>query len=164
MKIAIAVANGTAGVMLAFCGLAAQAQILKCVGKDGKIEFATQCPAGTKQQDTGVKNKPAPAAPAAKGDSAKGAAPQTLADRDAEFRKRQTDQKDAATKSEQQATDTQDKQRACDAARGNLQALKDRQRMYRIDPKTGERVNYDEMDYVRELPVVEKQVAQNCKA
>lgn len=164
MKIAVAVTNGTAGMLLAFCAFGAQAQILKCVGKDGKIEFATQCPAGTKQQDTGVKNKPVTPAPVAKGDSAKGAAPQTLADRDAEFRKRQADQKDAAAKSDQKSADTQDKQRACESARGNLQALKDRQRMYRIDPKTGERVNYDEMDYVRELPVVEKQVAQNCKA
>jgi len=156
MKIAIV----TTGVLMMVSGAMAQAQILKCVGRDGKIEFATSCPPGTKQQDTGVSNKPV-AAPAAKGDAAK--AP-TLADRDAEFRKRQAEQKDAATKADQQASESQDKQRACESARANLQALKDRQRMYRVDPKSGERVNYDEMDYVRELPVVERQVAQNCKA
>jgi Domain of unknown function (DUF4124) len=156
MKMAIVIT----GALFALGSAAAQAQILRCVGKDGKIEFATSCPPGTKQQDTGVKNKPAPTpAPAAK--DTKGAP--SLADRDAEFRKRQTEQKDATTKSEQQATETQDKQRACESAQSTLQSLKNRQRMFRTDPKTGERVMYDEMDYVRELPAVEKQVAQSCK-
>ncbi len=146
---------------------AAQAQILKCVGKDGKIEFATACPAGTKQQDTGVSNKPA-AAPAAKGEAAgkEGAAKgaPTLADRDAEFRKRQADQKEAAAKAEQKNAQTQEQQQACTAARANLQALKDRQRMYRVDPATGQRMNFEEEDYLRESAAAERQIAQSCKS
>lgn len=169
MKIAIV----TSSVLMVVFSVAAQAQILKCVGKDGKIEFATSCPANTKQLETGVANKPAAAPAAAKEgaagkentkDAAKGAAPQSLADRDAEFRKRQSEQKDTAAKSEKSATETADQKRACDSAKANLQALKDRQRMFRADPKTGERVNYDEADYVRETPVTERLVAQNCKA
>lgn len=165
MRIAIV----TGGMLMLVCSVAAQAQILKCVGKDGKIEFATACPAGTKQQVTGVSNKPV-AVPAAKGDAVgkdgagKGAAAPTLADRDAEFRKRQADQKEAATKADQKSAESQEKDRACDAAKGQLQALKDRQRMYRTDPKTGERVGYEEADYARELGVTERQVSQNCKA
>ncbi len=157
-------AIGTIAILMVVCSVAAQAQILKCVGRDGKIEFATSCPAGTKQQDTGVSNKPVATPPAAKGGETKSTAPQSLADRDAEFRKRQADQKDAAAKSDQKASESTERQRACDSAKGNLQALKDRQRMYRMDPKTGERVVYEEMDYVRELPVVERQVSENCKA
>jgi Domain of unknown function (DUF4124) len=38
------------GMLMLVSSLAAQAQILKCVDKNGKIEFATSCPGGTKQQ------------------------------------------------------------------------------------------------------------------
>src|SRR5690348_12996017 len=56
MKLAI----GTIGMLLLMSNMASQAQILKCVGRDGKIEFASSCPPGTKQSETGVSNKPAP--------------------------------------------------------------------------------------------------------
>ena len=168
------VTSALAGLLLSVTVLAAstsvaQAQIMKCVGKDGKIEFATACPAGTKQQDTGVTSKPA-AAPAAKSDGkaaakdADKAAPKSLADRDAEFRKRQTEQKDADTKAAQAATETAERQRACQSAQANLAALKNRQRIVQIDPVTGQRAFYDEADYQRELPVTERRIAENCKS
>jgi hypothetical protein len=171
MKIAIV----TTGMLMLASSMAAHAQILKCVSKDGKIEFATACPAGTKQQDTGVGNKPAAAPPAAKGETAgkegaagkeaasKGGTP-SLADRDAEFRKRQADQKEAAAKAEQKTAESQDQQRACEAAKGNLVGLQSRQRMIRVDPKTGERINFEEADYLREIGTAERQIAQNCKS
>ncbi len=138
----------------------AQAQIMKCVGKDGRVEFAATCPPGTQQQSTGVSTtKPAPA-PAAAKDSA---APKSLADRDAEFRKRQADQKAAEEKTAQKSAQDAERQRACQSAQSNLQALKSRQRLYRTDPKTGERVFYEEADYLRELPLTERNVADYCK-
>ena len=172
MKIALttvttAAALFTAGLLLVAGG--AQAQIMKCVGKDGKIEFASSCPSGTKQLETCVGNKPAAApAPAAKSDGketakAKPDAPKSLADRDAEFRKRQTDQKEAETKAAQKTTEDTDRQRACQSAQSNMQAIKGRQRMSRTDPKTGERVIYEEADYQREAAITERQVAENCK-
>jgi len=170
MKSANAKVIIVAGLVLAGASLTAQAQIMKCVGKDGRIEFASNCPPGTKQQDTGVGNKPAPApAPAASKENPKdakenAAAPKSLADRDAEFRKRQAGQKEADTKAAQKTAEDTERQRTCQAARSNLQALKDRQRMYRSDPKTGERVAYEDADYQRELPVTERLVAENCKA
>ena len=147
---------------------AVHAQIMKCVGKDGKIEFAASCPSGTKQQETGVVNKPAAAPAAAKSDGKdagkdKGT-PKSLADRDAESRKRQADQKDADTKAAQIATDNADRQRACQSAQANLAALKNRQRMSRTDPKTGERIVYEEADYQRELPITERLATENCKS
>lgn len=140
--------------------LAAHAQIMKCVGKDGRIEFASACPPGTKQSDTGVSNKPAAAAPAAKGDKG---TPSSLAEREAEFRKRQTAQQDNSAKAEQTAQENADRKRACESAQSNLQAIKAKQRMFRIDPKTGERTVYEDADYARELPVAERQAAENCK-
>ncbi len=156
---------------LALAVSAAQAQIMKCVAKDGKIEYATSCPSGTQQQSTGVTNKPVATPAAAKPDSqpgTKGAskdkgAPKSLADRDAEFRKRQSDQNTAEVNATQTATDNADRQRACHSAQANLMALKNRQRMTRTDPKTGERSVYEEADYQRELPLTERLVAENCK-
>ena len=160
--------SGLVMTLLTIASGTVQAQIMKCVGKDGRIEYAAACPAGAKQQDTGVINKPAPApAPAAKSDGKPDdkdkAGPKTTADRDAEFRKRQTDQQDAATKAAQKTTETADRQRACQSAQANLQALRNRQRMIRTDPKTGERVVYDDADYQRELPITERLAEENCK-
>ena len=160
-----------AALSLAAAAIGAQAQIMKCVGKDGKIEFASSCPSGTKQLDTGVGSKPAAGAapaPAAKsdgkdGDKDKSAAPKSLADRDAEFRKRQAEQKAAETKAAQKTTETEDQQRACRSAQANLQALKNRQRMFSTDPRTGERVVFEEADYQRETAITERLAAENCK-
>ena len=168
MKIVI-VAGLIAGSLWAATSITAQAQIMKCVGKDGKIEFASSCPSGTKQQDTGVANKPA-AAPTAKADgkdASKGKdkeAPKSLADRDAEFRKRQADQKDMATKDAQKATDNEERQRACQSAQSSLVTLKNRQRMFRTDPKTGARAAYEDADYERETAFAERIAAENCKS
>jgi Domain of unknown function (DUF4124) len=163
------------GLMLTGGALSAHAQILKCVGKDGRVEFAQNCPPGTKQQDAGVRSSPAPAAKSeaksdgksdAKADAkadAKGSTPKSLADRDAEFRKRQAEQKEADTKAAQAKADEAERQRVCQSAQSNVRALKDRQRMYRSDPKTGERVVLEEADYVREQAVAERVAAENCK-
>ena len=187
MKIITALA-GTA--LMAVCA-GAQAQIMKCVGKDGRVEFATSCPQGTTEQITGVSSKPAAPPPAkdekgaSKGvdngadkgaskatdkgadkGSAKGAdkgAPKSLADREAESKKRQAEQQAAAAKSDKEAQDKANRQRACEGAQSNVAALKSRQRNFRVDPKTGERVVYEEADYVREQQLAQQQVADYCK-
>lgn len=158
----------------------AQAQIVKCVGKDGKIEFASSCPPGTKQQDTGVPNKPVPAAAPAKdekgdkGDKggkgadkgAKGAdksAPKSLAERDAESRKNQKEKAEADAKAEKSLADDTRRKQACDDARSHLKRLQDRSRTTRTDPKTGERVFFEEQDFVRETRNAEQSIADNCK-
>lgn len=160
----------------------AQAQILKCVGKDGKIEFATSCPPGTKQQDTGVSSsRPAPA-PAKDEKGEKGAAKgadkgakgndkaaekpdsqKTLAEKDADYRKRQAAQTEAAAKAEKSAAEDARRREACENSRGYLKRLQERQRTTRTDPKTGERVFYEEQDFVRETSVAERSIAENCK-
>ena len=38
-----------------------------------------------------------------------------------------------------------------------------RQRMFTVDPRTGERVMFEEADYQRELSVTERLAAENCK-
>ena len=194
MRIAII----SSGMLMLLSSVAAQAQILKCVDRNGKIEFATACPPGTKQQDTGVGSRPVAPPPAAKSDAAgkdaaakgepaatsapapgkddkgakgtkgaeKGAdkgAPKSLADREAESRKRQTEQAEAAAKAEKTAADDARRKQACGDAQSYLKRLQDRQRTTRTDPKTGERVFFDEADFVRETAAAERSIAENCK-
>lgn len=150
------------GVVLLASSVAAQAQILKCVGKDGKIEFATACAPGTKQQDTGVSSRPAPTPPPAK-DAKGGDAPKSLSEREADFKKRQSEKAEADAKSQKTAAEDAQRQRACADSQSYLKSLQDRQRIRKTDPKTGERVFYEEDDYVRETAVAQKNVADNCK-
>ena len=35
---------------------AAHGQLLKCTGKDGRVEYATECPPGAQEQQTGIKS------------------------------------------------------------------------------------------------------------
>jgi hypothetical protein len=171
-------------IILLTLSATAHAQILKCVSKNGKIEFATSCPAGTKQQNTGVSSsRPAPA-PAKdeigakdgkdgkgtdKGTSkdakstAKPDAHKSLAEKDAEFRKRKKVESEAAAKAEKAAADNARSKVACENARSYLKRLQERQRTSRTDPKTGERVFFEEADYVRETAAAERSVAENCK-
>lgn len=145
----------------------AQAQILKCVGKDGKIEFATACPPGTTQQSTGVSSKPAPVpAKAEKGaekaaDKASG--PKTLAEQDAEFRKRQKEKAEEDAKLEKTTADDARRKQACEVSQSQLKQLQSRQRWARTDPKTGERVFLEEDGYIKEIAIVERQISENCK-
>ena len=62
-----------------------------------------------------------------------------------------------------EAQDRANRKQACDGAQSNLQAIRSRQRMFRIDPRTGERAAYEEADYVREQQAAERQIADYCK-
>jgi Domain of unknown function (DUF4124) len=171
----IYVSTCLAGLLMA--ATAAQAQIVKCVGKDGKIEFASSCPSGTKQMETGVTSKPAPVptqdakAGDAKagdtkaadkgGDAKKG--PPTLAEREADYKKRQTEKAAADEKTAKSATDDARSRRACTDAQSYLKRLQERQRIVNVDPKTGERVYLNDADYPREMAVAQQSVSENCK-
>lgn len=136
---------------------AAHAQLLKCTSKDGKVEYASQCPPGTRAQDTGIKSAPA-AAPSGS------AGPQkSIAERDAEFRKRQMEKQEAEAKQAKKGAFEAQQQRACDDARAYLKSLEDRNRVVRTDPKTGERIYLEEADYVSEVAAARRSIQENCK-
>jgi Domain of unknown function (DUF4124) len=143
--------------VLTLAVLPAQAQMLKCIGKDGKVEYAAQCPPGTKPQDTGIRNDPAKAAPAA--------APQqkSVAERDADFKKRQTEGAEARQKEEAKAKEVAAKREDCDRAQVYLKSLQDGQRIAAVDPKTGERVFVDDASRPAEIAKAQRTVDSNCK-
>lgn len=132
----------------------ASGQVLKCIRPDGSTEFASVCPPGSTVQQTGIRNNPsASPAPAAK----------SVAEQDAEFRKRRTDQDEARAKAEKEAAQAAQRKRACGDARAYLASLQARNRVVRTDPKTGERVYLDDAGYEKEIIAAQASVVSNCK-
>ncbi len=132
----------------------AHAQIMKCVGAGGKIEFAAACPPGTKAESTGIRNNPAAAS----------ASPQkTLAERDADFKKRQLEQKDASKKGEEKNQETADRKQNCETAQTYLRSLQSGARIGKTDPATGERVFMEDSDRAAEMARAQRAADTNCK-
>ena len=142
-------------ILVLFSG-AAYGQLFKCIDKSGRVEYASVCPPGTKEEQTGIRNTTS--------SGASPAAPQkSLAERDAEFRKRQIEQQEAQAKDQKKAAQDQERQRACEQARSYLKSLQERNRVAKTDPKTGERVYLEEEDYARETVTAQDSVNANCK-
>ena len=134
-------------------GYAGAAQVNRCVDASGKVVgYASECPAGTKAEQTSIKNAPAAAATPQK----------SLAERDADFRKRQIEKQEAADKAEKKMADAADRKRACEDARSYLKSLQDRQPVARTDPKTGERTFLRDSEYAQEIARAERVVSQTC--
>lgn len=143
-------------VILAISALpaAAHAQIMKCIGAGGRVEFSTSCPPGTKAENTGIRNTPG-AAPAA--------SQKSLSDRDADFRKRQMEQQDAAKKTEENEQREIDRKKNCDIAQNYLRELQSGNRIGKTDPKTGERVFLTDKERIAEAARAQRGVDSSCK-
>lgn len=142
-------------VLLMILPLAAHGQLLKCISPDGKVEYASECPAGAKEVQTGIRNAP----------SASPSPPQqkSIAEREADFRKRQIEGAEASQKDEKKAAENQERQAACEQARTYLKSLQVGNRISRVDPKTGERVFLEDPDRPAEIARAQRSVDGNCK-
>lgn len=133
--------------------LPAGAQILKCVGPKG-VEFASRCPPGTKAMDTGISNKP----------SATPAAPQkSLAEREADFKKRKLEQAEKGKKSAEESQLAADRKQNCDSSRAYMQSLENGERVIQRDPKTGERIFLDDDGRAAEIARARRAIEVNCQ-
>lgn len=151
-------------MLMLFAPLAAHGQLLKCVSKDGKVEYAAQCPPGTTSQQTGIRSSPGGPAPAPAGKSDKPAdKPKTAADMDADFKKRQADQAESQAKQEKEAAEKVQRQRACEDARNYLASLEAGTRISRFNAKTGEREVLEDAGRAQELGRARESVQANCK-
>ena len=101
------------------------------------------------------------ATPAANG-NAEPAKPPTLAEKDAEFRKRQAASAEAAEKAEKERQRKEELSRKCDEARGQAAALQSGQRMVRFSA-SGEREVLDDAGRASALEGTQKFIADNCK-
>lgn len=139
--------------------LAAHAQLLKCIGKDGRVEYAAECPEGAKEVQTGIRNT-------REGPSSSGpSSPQqkTVAEREAEFRKRQMEGAEAQKKDEAKATELAQNRENCERARIYLKSLQEGQRISQIDPKTGERVFLEDSARGAEIARAQQAADSWCK-
>jgi hypothetical protein len=139
--------------------LAAHGQLLKCISKDGRVEYASECPPGTQERQTGIRSS-------REGPSSGGAAApkqKSLAEREADFRKRQMEGAEAQKQAEAKAADEAQQRAACDQARVYLRSLQEGHRISRIDPKTGERVFLEDPDRPAAIAKAQASVNSNCK-
>jgi len=138
---------------------AAHGQLLKCTGKDGRVEYATECPPGAQEQQTGIKNT-------REGPSSSGAAsPQqkSVAEREADFRKRQMEGTEAQKKEEAKAAEMAQNRENCERARIYLKSLQEGQRIAQIDPKTGERIFIEDPARPAEIAKAQQAADSWCK-
>ncbi|HSQ04377.1 MAG TPA: DUF4124 domain-containing protein [Burkholderiales bacterium] len=134
----------------------AHAQINKCVDRAGKVvAYGNDCPPGTRSETTGIRNAPA-ATPAPSKEK-------SLAEREADFRKRQIERQEAQGKEEKKLADEQSRHQSCDNARSYVKSLESGVRLVRTDPNTGERIFLDDADRAREMTAAQKAVEANCK-
>ena len=148
----------------------AYGQLVKCVSKDGKVEYTTDCPAGTtetkiRSSTGGPAGGAAPSAPPAqKGGAAPSAPPaqKTMAERDAEFKKRSIEQQEAQQKDAKKTAEAEQKKEACSNAQTYLKTLESGMRITRTDPKTGERVFLDDSERASEMTRAQGRVTQYC--
>lgn len=157
MKINFVVRLILAGMLLA--APAAHAQLVKCVAKDGKVEYARDCPPGTTESKTGIRSSPGGTGGAASPPPAQ----KSLAERDAAFKKRQIEQQEAEQKDAKKSAEEQQRKEACQNAQTYVKTLEDGMRVTRTDPKTGERIYLEDTERAAELTKARQRVAQNCK-
>lgn len=127
------------------------AQVNKCIDKSGKVVgYASECPAGSRSEQLQIQKGQA-------------GAQKSLAERDAEFKKRQVERKEAETKDEKKRAETDQMKAACEQSQAYLRNLEGGQRVTRTDPKTGERTFLEDSQYGKEIAKARQSVSQNCK-
>jgi hypothetical protein len=132
----------------------ASAQIYECTDARGAREFAQTCPAGTvKQRQLQRADEPPAAAPDAK-------SPAIV---EMEFKKRMQERQDAAVKAAEDSAKSEEAERNCTQARIQLKSLLEGQRMQRIDPATGDRINLGDDERAADAERQQKLVEQWCK-
>ena len=140
--------------------LSAYGQLLKCVSKGGKVEYAQSCPEGTTEQK--LRSGLSPGSPPASSPSP-APAQKSLAERDADFKKRQIEQQEAAQKDARKATEMAQRREDCEVAQSYLKSIESGQRLQRTDPRTGERVFLEDAEREAEANRARSRMADACK-
>ncbi|MGH8641617.1 MAG: hypothetical protein ACRET6_07890 [Burkholderiales bacterium] len=86
-----------------------------------------------------------------------------MAEREADFRKRQTEGAESRQKAETKAAEAAQRREACERAQTYLRSLQEGQRIARTDPKTGERVFLEDADRTAETARARSVADSNCK-
>ena len=133
--------------------LAVNAQVYQYKDAAGRTVYSDIPPTGGTPTRT-ISKDPTPASGSA--------APQSIADKELEFRKRQQAQKEAAQKNEKESADAANRKEDCVRAQRNLQTLESGQRVSSIDEK-GERSFMDDTQRAAEIERARKMVTDLCR-
>jgi hypothetical protein len=142
------------GILLLF-SVTVHAQIYECVDANGNKEFSQACPPGTVKETKLMKS--------GAGASARTAAPdKSLAEQEAEFRKRNLERQEADAKAAKEQAENKNAERNCADARAHLKGLQSGERIAKTDPATGERTFLDDADRPGEIAQAQKAVDSWC--
>lgn len=143
----------------------AQAQVFCWNTKDGKRQCGDTPPPGVKATAMGAPSAPAasPAPAGAQDAAAKDAkkGPQTPAEQEQAFRKRQLDAEKSNEKEQQALQEAETKKQNCERAREALRILESGLRIARVD-KEGERYYMDEAQTAQESEKARQAVQRTC--
>ncbi len=147
------------GCVLLLAAGAAAGQVMECFDAKGAKTIAQFCPPGTVRENKLMKGG---AGPGPTSGSNAAAPAKSLAERDAEFKKRALERQEAEKKDEKAQADAKESERNCLDARAQLRALQDGQRIARTDPRTGERIVLEDKDRPGEIAAAQKSVDAWC--
>ena len=148
-------------LVLAALPLGASGQLLKCVSKNGKVEYAQFCPEGTTEQK--LRSGPTSGTTGGATTSSTPAPQKSLAERDAEFKKRVIEQQEAAQKDATKSAEAAQRRQDCEIAQSYLKSIESGQRLSRTDPNTGERVFLEDAEREAEANRARSRMADACK-
>src|SRR3954454_14694230 len=113
------------GCMLLLIAGAAAAQGMECYDAKGSKSIAEFCPPGTVKENKLMKGGAGPGPTTGTGEK-------SLAERDAEFKKRALERQESEKKSEKAQAESKESERNCLDARSQLRALQEGQRIARM--------------------------------
>lgn len=142
--------------VLLFISLNAFAGVNKWVDTDGKVHYSDTPPENIKT--TKIKNT---AAPDTLLPASSIAAPKTLAEREAEWKKAQKAKEESALKASQEQAATAIKQKNCEGARGNLSALEHSGALVTYNEK-GERSFLDDAARKQRIEEAQQAISSYC--
>ncbi len=137
------------------------AGINKWVDENNQIHYSDQpAPANVKATPLNTPVESASAAPTASASEV--AAPKTLAEREADFRKAQKAKEEQEKKEAKQKEQDQTRQRYCEDARSNLLTLENSRRISTYDSK-GELVYMDDATRNQRMEEARQGISKHCK-
>lgn len=152
-----------AALTVLLASTAAYGQVMKCVGPDGRVEYANFCPTGTTGQKTTISTKASGSAHAPAAPAAPASAQKSLAEQEAAFKKRQIEQREAQQKTQKVAAEQAQKRQACESAQNYLKTLESGVRLRARDPKTGDIGYLDDAGRAAEVAKARKAIQDNCE-
>jgi len=143
-------------ICLLFISISSQAALNKWIDAEGKVHYSDSAP-----PDVKVKTLRGSATPDSSTPAAAEAAPQTLAERDAEWKKSQKAKEAAAKKASQEQETAQIKQKNCESARSNLAGYENSRRIVQYNP-SGERIFLDDTARAQKTDEARQAVSTYC--